>query len=30
LLLIRARGELLRRERNAHWTAEAAGATATG
>jgi heme exporter protein C len=30
LLLIRARGELLRRERNAHWTAEALGARATG
>jgi hypothetical protein len=30
LLLIRARGELLRRERNARWIAEALGAAATG
>jgi heme exporter protein C len=30
LLLTRARGELLRRERNAHWIAKALGATATG
>ena len=30
LLLTRARGEVLRRERNARWIAEALGATATG
>jgi heme exporter protein C len=30
LLLIRSRGEVLRRERNARWIAEALGASATG